>query len=778
LNVPAGDGVFTYRIPGGAQPGRRVLVPLGRRTATGVVLGPGEPHGEVREAVRLLDERPLLTAEVIALVRWAAAHYLAPLGPALKAALPPGIEVRDALVPRLTDVGRALLEKGQLDLPGSPVEPTRRALRKAASGARLSRAQVDALARRGLVTLVRAEAKARIEAPLVEMAQAAQGSSVEALRRAPRQAELLAWLLARGGPVPVEELLAAFPGARPQLRALVRRKRAALTKVAAGATRLEEAPWGSQRHDPTTAQAAALREITQALDGGAFAPFLLHGVTGSGKTWVYLEAIAHAQGRGLGALALVPEIALTPQLAGRFRARFGDDVAVLHSGLSERERLAEWNRVREGRAGIVVGARSAVWAPLERLGIVVVDEEHEPSYKQEDRLRYHARDVALVRAQKASAVAVLGSATPSLETLRRAQEGKLRTLSLPERVDARPLPALTMIKRRVSEKTLTPQLAEALRQTLARGEQAILFLNRRGHTRTLLCASCGSAVGCPNCSVALVLHQAGRERLRCHLCGHDEPPRARCAACGGTSLTGLSAGTQRVEEELAALLPSARIGRLDRDAAGGPGQAAAVLARFARRELDVMVGTQMVAKGHDFPGVTLVGVLDGDGPLHLPDFRAAERCVQLLTQVAGRAGRGTTPGRVLVQAFRPEGVSADYSAFAEAELRRRAILRFPPFARLLALRLQGNAEPHVRGAAERLAAAAHRLVSGGEPADVLGPAPAPLARLRGKHRWQLLLRAADHGPLHRMGRALLDEHAQRGPAGVELAVDVDPVALL
>jgi primosomal protein N' (replication factor Y) (superfamily II helicase) len=834
LNVPAGDGVFTYRIPaelGAVEPGRRVVVPLGRRTETGVVLGPGEPAGDVRAALRLLDEAPLLTAEVIALVRWAAAHYLAPLGPAVKAALPPGLDVRDALVSALTDAGRAML--GQLELPGSsaatPAESggsiralsprtddaVRRTLRKAASGAKVSRPALESLARRGLVTLQRAEAPARVSAPLVEMAEAVPGASVDTVKRAPRQAELLAWLLARtttdgegaarsatggGGDgregaarsatggvgdgregaapsaaVPVEELLAAFPGARPQLRALVRRKLALVSEVAAGAAQFPEAPWGSQQHDATQAQASALREVTAALDARTFAPFLLHGVTGSGKTWVYLEAIAHARAQGFGALALVPEIALTPQLAGRFRARFGDDVAVLHSGLSERERVQEWTRVRDGRAGIVVGARSAVWAPVVRLGIVVVDEEHEPSYKQEDRLRYQARDVALVRAQKAGAVAVLGSATPSLETLRRAQEGRLRTLRLPERVDARPLPALTLIKRRVSAELLTAPLAAALRETLERGEQAILFLNRRGYTRTLLCASCGAAVGCPNCSVALVLHRFGRERLQCHLCGHDEAPRAACSACGGTKLTAVGGGTEKVEEELAAIVPSARIARLDRDAAGGPGQAAAILARFARRELDLLVGTQMVAKGHDFPGVTLVGVLDADGPLHLPDFRAAERCVQLLTQVSGRAGRGLAPGRVLVQAFRPEVVTSDYDAFAQAELGRRELLQFPPFVRLAALRLQGNAEPRVRGAAERLASAARRLIARGEEAEVLGPAPAPLARLRGKHRWQLLLRATDHGPLHRLGRALLAAH---DVSGVELSVDIDPGALL
>ena len=801
-----------------------MLVPFGRRTATGVVVGPAGPQPNVRDALRLLDDGPLLNADVIELVRFAAAHYLSPLGPAIKAALPPGLDVREKLSARLTDQGTELLERGQLDLAGQE-DATRRLLRKASSGARLRPAELAALSRRGLVTVARAAEEPR-GAPEVEMAAAAPGAVPPV--RAPKQAALVAWLLARAAPepsprssaaegdlrgptnraprdppgppgsantaardapaasprgrVPVEELLAAFPGSRPQLRKLARDGLVLLSKAKAGASQLPDSPWGTSDHQATPSQAAALAALRGALDGGAYAPFLLDGVTGSGKTWVYLEAIAHARSQGRSAIALVPEIALTPQLAGRFRARFGDDVAVLHSGLSERERLGEWHRVRDGRAGIVVGARSAIWAPVARLGIVVVDEEHEPSYKQEDRLRYNARDLALVRAQRARAVAVLGSATPSLETLRRAQEGKLSTLRLPERVDGRALPGITIVRRPVSGRLFTQPLAAALAETLGRGEQSILFLNRRGHSRTLLCAACGAAVGCPNCSVALVLHRAQREELRCHLCGHREPPRAACVSCSGRKLVALGGGTEKVEEELRALLPLARVARLDRDAAGGPGEAAAILVRFARRELDVLVGTQMVAKGHDFPGVTLVGVLDADGPLHLPDFRAAERCVQLLSQVAGRAGRGTLPGRVVVQAFRPDepaiAASSDYASFATAELERRAALGFPPFVRLAAVRLQGNVEGRVKGAAERLAAVARRAIEQGLPASVLGPAPAPLARLRGKHRYQLLLRARDHGPLHALGRALAEAHDQAGPGGVELSVDIDPAALL
>jgi primosomal protein N' (replication factor Y) (superfamily II helicase) len=789
LPVPANGGVFTYRLPEGVvEPGRRVLVPLGRRTATGVLLGPARSaRGELRDVLRVLDDKPLLPPDVLQLARWAAAHYLAPLGLAVRVALPPGIDLRQELRAALTPEGEALLENGQRPLlPGGAVARTRQLLRAVLLGRALRPAQLRALEKRGLVALSASEPRPRVQASQVEVAAAAHGAQPPA--RSPRQAEVLAWLLARDpAGVPVEELLAAFPGARPYLRKLSARRLVALRTEPAGAARLPDAPWGALPTRETAAQSAALAELRAALDARGYAPFLLDGVTGSGKTHVYMEAIAHARAQGRGALALVPEIALTPQLAGRFRARFGDDVAVLHSGLTERDRVSEWHRVRAGSAGVVVGARSAVFAPVRDLGIVVVDEEHEPSYKQEDRLRYHARDLGLVRARDAGAVAVLGSATPSLETLRRAQEGRLRTLRLPERVDGRALPAVEIVDRKTALRgrgdpaLLTPALSEALRQTVARSEQAILFLNKRGHLRCLLCRSCGAALGCPNCSVALVVHRASGTELRCHLCGHRELPRP-CAACGSDDLFPLSAGTERVEEELRALLPGARIARLDRDSAGGPGKAAALLARFARRELDVLIGTQMVAKGHDFPGVTLVGALDADGPLHLPDFRAAERCVQLLAQVAGRAGRGEQAGRVLLQAFRtgePAVLAAaahDYHGFARGELARREALSFPPYARLCAVRLQGNVEARVQAAAERLAGRARDLQrKGNVSVDVLGPAPAPIARLRGKHRFQLLLRAREHGPIHRLCRELFEVPL---PSGVELAADIDPVALL
>jgi primosomal protein N' (replication factor Y) len=781
--------VFTYRLrEGPIEPGRRVQVPLGRRSATGIVLGPGSGgRGELRDVLRVLDDAPLLAPDVLHLARWAAAHYLTPLGLAVRAALPPGIDLREQLRAELTPAGEAVLEGVQrtfLPAEREAASRTRQLLRAVRDGRAVRPPQLRALEKRGLVVLSAADARPRVRAAQVEVVAAVAGA--DAPQRSPKQAAVLAWLLARDPRgVPVEELLAAFPGARPHLRKLAAKRLVTIREEPAGAATLVDAPWGAAPIRETPAQRMALAELRTALDARRFAPFLLHGVTGSGKTHVYMEAIAHVRAQGRGALALVPEIALTPQLAGRFRARFGDDVAVLHSGLSERERLSEWERVRSGRAGLIVGARSAVFAPVHALGIVVVDEEHEPSYKQEDRLRYHARDLALVRGREANAVVVLGSATPSLETLRRAYEGKLRTLRLPDRVDGRALPPVRIVDRKSTLRRdgepalITPELGAALRETIARRQQAIVYLNKRGHVRNLLCRSCGAALGCPNCAVALVLHRAGATALRCHLCGHEELPRP-CAACGSEDLVPLSAGTERVEEELRALVPQARTARLDRDSATGPGKAAALLARFARREIDVLVGTQMIAKGHDFPGVTLVGALDADGPLRLPDFRAGERCVQLLAQVAGRAGRGEHPGRVILQAFRPTepavvaAAAHEYEGFARAELERRSALSFPPYARLCVVRVQGNVEARTQAAAERLGASATALVRRGERADVLGPAPAPIPRVRGKHRFQLVLRAQEHAPLHRIGRALGDVAL---PPGVEMSIDVDPVAV-
>ncbi|HEY6106844.1 MAG TPA: primosomal protein N', partial [Anaeromyxobacteraceae bacterium] len=504
-------------------------------------------------------------------------------------------------------------------------------------------------------------------------------------------------LLARGR-IPVDELRAAFPRARAALgalasRGLVRRE------TEAPVARAGVLASGGAAPALTPAQAAALARIEGAF--GAFATFLLHGVTGSGKTEVYLQAIARARAAGRGALVLVPEIALTPQLSGRFRARFGDEVALLHSGLSDAERHAEWLRLRRGEARICVGVRSAIFAPVEDLAVIVVDEEHEQSFKQEDGPAYHARDLAVVRGRLEDAVVILGSATPSLESLENARRGRYRALTLPVRVDDRPMPAVELVNlsgarrggRAPAAGLISPPLAAALDETLLAGQQAILFLNRRGYQSLVLCEACGAEARCPDCSVSQT-HHARRGLLLCHYCGKSEPMNGLCPACGGLRF-GLGVGTEQVEEAVRGLLPRARVERLDRDTVTTADDTAGVLARFARREVDVLVGTQMVTKGHDFPGVTLVGVVLADTALALPDFRAAERTFQLLAQVAGRAGRGADAGRVLIQTFNPRSpaiaraVAHDYLGFAEEELARRQVLHYPPYARLLAVRVEG-----------------------------------------------------------------------------------------
>jgi primosomal protein N' (replication factor Y) (superfamily II helicase) len=485
---------------------------------------------------------------------------------------------------------------------------------------------------------------------------------------------------------------------------------------------------------------------------------------------------------------LVPEIALTPQLAARFRARFGDDVAVLHSALPPGERRAAWRRLRAGEVGIALGARSAVFAPIRSLGVVVVDEEHDGSFKQEEGVRYHGRDLAVVRAQKAGAVAVLGSATPSLESFRNVLVGRFRRLTLPIRANpaaaTRPLPPVEILDLRQHPPDrgglLSPPLALAMTAALTAGEQVILFLNRRGFSTLMLCRSCGHVVRCPHCAVSMTYHR-GRDRLVCHYCARTEAVSAVCPACRRPTLEGLGMGTEQVESMVAAQFPTARVARLDRDTADD-GRGAALerlLRRMHDREIDVLVGTQMVTKGHDFAGVTLVGVLQPDQGMHLPDFRAAERTFQLLEQVAGRAGRGERPGRVIVQTYSPEHAAIeclrthDYEGFVKGELANRQDAQYPPFSRMIAVRGDGPEENQVR----TVAAEAARLAraAAGATVRVLGPAEAPLARLRGRVRWQVWLSGPDRASVASVARAAGEAPL---PRDVRLAIDVDPQSVL
>ncbi len=536
----------------------------------------------------------------------------------------------------------------------------------------------------------------------------------------------------------------------------------------------------------TEAQRAAVRATEQAIAGRSFAPLLLHGVTASGKTEIYLRAAGAAREAGGQTLVLVPEVALGSQVVAVFRARFGGRVGVLHSYLSVGERRRNWELARRGALDVVVGARSAVFAPLPELRLIVVDEEHEPAYKQSEQVRYHGRDTAVRRAQMLGIPVVLGSATPSLESLANAARRKYRLLRLPERVDRRALPTVRVVDLRregAGGRMLSPTLRAAIARRLERGEQALLFLNRRGHSHYTQCRACGFVPECPHCDITLTLHLAPNQ-WRCHYCDHQQPAGTQCPSCGRALLRFASGGTQRAERELKATFPEARVLRLDTDVARDRAEPERVLAAFARGAGDLLLGTQMIAKGLDFPRVTLVGVLDADVALHLPDFRAAERTYQLLVQVSGRAGRGRTAGEVVVQTCTPEHpaiaatVLQDPHLFLEHELAQRREAGYPPYTRLAALLFTGAREAEVErvGTAVAESLAADPAAAG---VTVLGPAPQALARLRGRYRWHVLLKAGSAVRVRAAARRALELAEGAGhPRTVRVSVDVDPAEVL
>ncbi len=833
------DRAFTYRVPDDwpAVPpaGRRVLVPFGSRALVGVVRPVDDPEKpeKIKALLADLDEEPTLTPELVKLCEWLADYYVAPLGEAYRLALPGLLGNADARTARLTERGlEALRSDGPLlsrDVPTLDT-PSRRLLEAVLEGgdgglpvARLSRVRprIPAALRRlseleaqGLCETGWTDAEAsplRTESHFrrTDVLWGAAANE-EALRkiigRSKQRRAILDYLEGQrdhpedDGWVAIAELRGPFSRARTLLAPLVLADLVAQTERPRQLDPFATVPEPDVPQAPTQDQADALEALKADVDAGRFRSALLHGITGSGKTEVYLQLIAHVRERGGGAIVLVPEIALTPQLADRFRARFGDEVAVLHSALTPRQRLDAWQQIRAGTRPIAIGARSAVFAPVPRLGVVVVDEEHDSSFKQEDGVRYHARDVALVRAKGLGIPVVLGSATPALETFALAKRDRHRWLRLRTRPTPRPLPEVELISLPIHRpdptSLLTAQMRDAVEQAVRKGGQAILFLNRRGFTTDLLCEDCGSRQQCPDCSAPSMTYHLSRHRLMCHLCGHMEAAPQQCSECGSAKLVHGGVGTERVELGLAKALPGLEVLRLDRDAARGR-RLLETLARFRSGRADVLVGTQMLSKGHDFPGVTLVGVLQGDHGLSLPDPRAAERTFQLLTQVAGRAGRGDKPGRVLVQAWQTEHKAIafaqhhDYEGFAEQELQRREALGNPPFGHLALVRVQGTDAKAVQLRAETVADRLRpgieqvRAAHPGELGDgpmlmMLGPKPSPIERINRRNRWQLLLRARERGPL----RWLLGElrpwlGTEGGGEAQTLAiVDVDPQSML
>jgi primosomal protein N' (replication factor Y) len=778
---------------------------LGRRFLTGFVLGPAltlPTHAAILPIREFLEEEVSLSPKLLDFLLWTSAYYLQPVGEVIKTSLPAGTQTRSKETFFLAGKGTEALgilepestEKKVLDelaRKGGKGIPYASLIRKFSTPIR---SILGKMQEKGWV-----EKKEDLEMPPVK------GKKINWARLRPfpegvpltgRQKEVVTFLQTAGD-VPVQELKARFKNASAVLAKL---KTHGLVEITAQEA-FRQPSWEGLEDwidgPPsllTEDQNRALREIVAALDSRKYQPFLLHGVTGSGKTEVYLRAIDEALSRGRQALLLVPEISLTGQLVAYFRARTPYPLAVLHSGLSAGERYDEWRKVKKGLARLVIGARSAIFAPLESLGIIIVDEEHDPSYKQDDKVRYHARDLALVRGKMEDAVVVLGSATPSLESYHNAREGKFRLLSLPNRIDGRPLPEIQVLDMRLEQgegrerPLFSRPLREALEETVTRGEQAFLFLNRRGFSTFALCRDCGFTYRCPNCNVSLIYHLPDRT-FRCHYCDHTLFATDRCPQCASSGLLLFGSGTQRLEEEIKKMLPRIPVTRMDRDTTTRKGSHQKILGQLRRGEVNLLVGTQMITKGHDLPRVTLVGVLAADLSLNLPDFRAGERTFQLLTQVAGRAGRSDLPGKVFIQSFNPSHYSIqmaqgqDYTAFFEREVQYRRQMSYPPFVRLINLRLEDNSEKRITRFAQALEALVQRKFKEdpklGEQLEALGPAMAPLGKLKGKHRYQMLFKGKQWKPLHEFVEKLLAEMEAEIPGrGVKLIVDVDPVHML
>ena len=796
------SGVYTYRVPIGLlpalSPGKRVLVPFGRRRVTAYVLKSTDrpPVSKLKSIVAVLDEQPLFPSGMLPLFEWAAAYYMHPLGEVIQAALPTGLNVAEQVQYQLTAQGRKALNSEPLQAWEHIVYqrlskgPCRLTVLKRLLGEAYSLSRFSDWEKKGWIVRQQALSGGRTRpktARFVSLPETLpEGQRISAARQ-----RILDHLAAKG-PLALGDLKRIVPTAPNLVRGMARDGQLSVEERIVYRDPLGTPITPDRPPQLTAEQTNAVETIGGDL-GGGFHTYLLAGVTGSGKTEIYLHLAATALKQGLSVLVLVPEIALISQTERAFRARFGECVALLHSGLSTGERYDQWQRILAGEATIAIGARSAIFAPFSRIGLIIVDEEHDDSYKQEGSLRYNARDLAVVRAQQQGAVAVLGSATPSLQSTYNALNGKFTKISLHDRVDRQVLPEivvqdLTAIREeRGIRRFLTRELTSAMSEVLARGEQVLLFLNRRGFASTLICADCGQSVRCKHCDISLT-HHHHNNAYECHYCGFTRAATAHCDRCGSGRILGLGVGTERLEMEIQKIFPAARIGRMDRDTTRRKGALLKILKSLRDQKIDILIGTQMVAKGHDYPNITLVGIICADLSLSLPDFRAGERTFQLLAQVAGRAGRGKVPGRVVLQTYNPDHFSItaardqDYGAFYRQEVEFRKALGYPPFARMIQIRMTGPEKGRVAAFAQRMGAIGKERMAA-DPAyarlEVLGPIEAPLHRIANQYRWQMLIKGPAVGPLHRFVHDLLThEKGQGGKGSVTIGIDVDPLFLM
>lgn len=800
---------FSYLIPANiasqaAVPGKRVLAPFGKSPRIGYIIGqdnsPSNEH-KLKEIVDILDYKPLLDPQMLELTKWMAQYYLCSWGEAIKAVLPQGINIRPGRKLRLISLPddlpdlakKAPLQAKIMSVLSAEKEVSLKKMSKKL-GRKAFQVSLNALEDKGYIRIEDDISPPQVKPKNIKIVDLAlPEEEIKGKDLPSTQSKIIKTLIKSQAPLTPTQLSIKAGTSLSPIQTLVKRGLLKIEGKEMSRLPYPKAPLPVPPLTLNEEQEKALGVIVSHINERKFSVTLLHGVTGSGKTEVYLQAIDRVIERGEGAICLVPEISLTPQAVERFAARFPGQVAVLHSKLSSGERYDEWRRIKSGRTPVVIGARSAVFAPLPKLGLIIVDEEHEPSYKQEKKPCYHARDVAIMRAKFSDAVVLLGSATPSLKSYYNTQTGKFYYLEMKSRIDEAKLPEVRLVDMRAEpawraehtgnkpQSPFSAVLVEAIAGRLAKGEQTILFLNRRGFATFVHCRECGYVLTCPSCSVSLTYHAAD-QRLRCHYCDYQQQIPSICPQCQGTKIRYFGFGTQRVEEELTKLFPQARISRLDRDTTTKRKSLESVLSSFQQGKIDILVGTQMIAKGLDFPRVTLVGVISADTALNLPDFQAAERTFCLLTQVAGRAGRGKHPGIVIIQTYTPEHYSLqatlthDYHSFYRQETAIREALSYPPFAHLTKITIKGQEESKIAGAAIDLGQRLRDRNAELKTLKILGPAPCPVFKIKNEFRYQILLKGKTQAAI----RELITPTMEEIPlfSGVGITLEVDPVGML
>jgi primosomal protein N' (replication factor Y) len=791
------DHTLSYCVPGELCAmiaiGKRVLVPLGKKSVTGYIVevAKDSQRNDLKNVLKVLDTNPLFGKFDLAFYRWAADYYMYPLGKALKTILPSGIVVKSnrwITGLRKPEKGDDLTETQEYFLSVLLEHPKGTRLNSLRKNVAIPDKDLKTLTDNHYVKIEDRLQKPAVREKKAKLIKPSKTAEIEKTILTKRERELLDYLKGKNE-IYYHDLRHIFKNASSLIPRLEKKNVITLREVVI--LRNPPAPVkvgiDSGNVSLTGDQEKALQNIIEGIREKTFRPCLLHGVTGSGKTEVYLQAVSHVLKEGGSALVLVPEIALTPQLIHRVTDRFGEDIlALLHSGITPGERYDQWRKIASGKARIILGARSAIFAPAINLKLIVIDEEHDQSYKQDGRMPYHARDLAIIRARLLSAVVILGSATPEIQSYHNTKRKGFSYLSLSTRIANRSLPHMEIIDMKApgikysNNSIISRPLAKAIRETLGAGKQSLLFLNRRGFTTFLSCPDCGYVFHCSNCSVTMT-HHISDNTLKCHYCNYSVKAPPLCPVCRSARVLSFGAGTEKLFQETAALFPRARIARLDSDTASEKGAYERILSDLNEQNIDILIGTQMIAKGHDFPQITLVGIVSADISLNIPDFRASERTFQLLTQVSGRGGRGDTPGRVIVQTLNPSNYAIvkaknyDYEGFYQKELEARNVLKYPPFSRMINLRISSNDEKKARQMAQKLALTAReqlKKLNADKVVTLIGPAESPLKKIKGKYRWQLLLKGIDTGKLRELAESIITAAGKR--IALNMKIDIDP----